>query len=224
MLGAVVVLHDVLDDQLLLGAETDGAGGDGLLAPGVADERLVPGGAELGFQCAVEKSSMFAAGAPVGCDGGAREAAGETRRQRERGKCRCESDGCTSAPASQEVGDAPEYGCVHARQGHSIAHKTGVMDHHLPPPLPATQAAYAGEMQLELRHLEAVLEIAEAGSLGRASVRLGVSQPALSAQLRRIERVAGGELFARSRYGVSRHHWASSCCRRLAGCSARWRP
>lgn len=57
-------------------------------------------------------------------------------------------------------------------------------------------------MQLELRHLEAVLEIAEAGSLGRASVRLGVSQPALSAQLRRIERVAGGELFVRSRYGV----------------------
>ncbi|MET9935686.1 LysR family transcriptional regulator, partial [Streptomyces sp. NPDC006324] len=32
-------------------------------------------------------------------------------------------------------------------------------------------------MQLELRHLEAVCRIAEAGSLGRAAVRLGVSQP-----------------------------------------------
>ncbi|MER7761772.1 LysR family transcriptional regulator [Streptomyces sp. NPDC097619] len=57
-------------------------------------------------------------------------------------------------------------------------------------------------MQLELRHLEAVCRIAESGSLGRAAVRLGVSQPALSAQLRRIERVAGGELFVRGRAGV----------------------
>ncbi|MEU7030697.1 LysR family transcriptional regulator [Streptomyces sp. SBR177] len=57
-------------------------------------------------------------------------------------------------------------------------------------------------MQLELRHLEAVCRIAEAGSLGRAAVRLGVSQPALSAQLRRIERAAGGELFTRGRQGV----------------------
>ncbi|SEE50454.1 DNA-binding transcriptional regulator, LysR family [Streptomyces sp. 2131.1] len=58
-------------------------------------------------------------------------------------------------------------------------------------------------MQLELRHLEAVLQVAEAGSVGRAAARLGVSQPALSAQLRRIERVAGGELFVRSASGVA---------------------
>ncbi|AWL41216.1 MULTISPECIES: LysR family transcriptional regulator [Streptomyces] len=58
-------------------------------------------------------------------------------------------------------------------------------------------------MQLELRHLQAVLQVADAGSLGRAATRLGVSQPALSAQLRRIERVAGGELFVRSRSGVA---------------------
>ncbi|MFJ6795444.1 LysR family transcriptional regulator [Streptomyces sp. NPDC091268] len=57
-------------------------------------------------------------------------------------------------------------------------------------------------MQLELRHLQAVCEIAEAGSLGGAARRLGVSQPALSAQLRRIERVTGGELFVRGRRGV----------------------
>ncbi len=57
-------------------------------------------------------------------------------------------------------------------------------------------------MQLELRHLQAVCQIAEAGSLGGAARRLGVSQPALSAQLRRIERVTGGELFVRGRYGV----------------------
>ncbi|MBD0741057.1 LysR family transcriptional regulator [Streptomyces sp. CBMA152] len=57
-------------------------------------------------------------------------------------------------------------------------------------------------MQLELRHLQAVCQIAEAGSLGRAARRLGVSQPSLSAQLRRIERVTGGDLFVRSRYGT----------------------
>lgn len=57
-------------------------------------------------------------------------------------------------------------------------------------------------MQLELRHLQAVCRIAEAGSLGAAARRLGVSQPALSAQLRRIEAVTGGELFVRGRNGV----------------------
>lgn len=57
-------------------------------------------------------------------------------------------------------------------------------------------------MQLELRHLQAVCRIAEAGSLGGAARRLGVSQPALSAQLRRIERATGGELFVRGRHGV----------------------
>ncbi|KOU28637.1 peptidase [Streptomyces sp. WM6372] len=57
-------------------------------------------------------------------------------------------------------------------------------------------------MQLELRHLQAVCQIAESGSLGGAARRLGVSQPALSAQLRRIERVTGGELFVRGRSGV----------------------
>lgn len=63
-------------------------------------------------------------------------------------------------------------------------------------------AAYAARMQLELRHLQAVCRIAEAGSLGGAARRLGVSQPALSAQLRRIEKVTGGELFVRGRNGV----------------------
>ncbi|MFF1415260.1 LysR family transcriptional regulator [Streptomyces sp. NPDC058289] len=57
-------------------------------------------------------------------------------------------------------------------------------------------------MQLELRHLQAVCQIAETGSLGGAARILGVSQPALSAQLRRIERVTGGELFVRGRLGV----------------------
>ncbi|GAA1917321.1 LysR family transcriptional regulator [Streptomyces sodiiphilus] len=57
-------------------------------------------------------------------------------------------------------------------------------------------------MDLELRHLRTVRAIAEAGSLNKAAGLLGVAQPALSTQLRRIERVLGGPLFRRDRKGA----------------------
>ncbi|MFD7300648.1 LysR family transcriptional regulator [Streptomyces pharetrae] len=57
-------------------------------------------------------------------------------------------------------------------------------------------------MELELRHLKTVRAIADAGSLTRAATALGLAQPALSAQLKRIERALGGELFERGRHGV----------------------
>ncbi|MEW1654180.1 LysR family transcriptional regulator [Streptomyces sp. NPDC093707] len=57
-------------------------------------------------------------------------------------------------------------------------------------------------MELELRHLRILRAIADAGSLTRAATTLGLAQPALSAQLRRIERAFGGVLFERGRYGV----------------------
>ncbi|MFI9155225.1 LysR substrate-binding domain-containing protein [Streptomyces sp. NPDC053367] len=57
-------------------------------------------------------------------------------------------------------------------------------------------------MDLELRHLKTVRAIADAGSLTRAASVLGLAQPALSAQLRRIERALGGALFERGRFGV----------------------
>lgn len=44
--------------------------------------------------------------------------------------------------------------------------------------------------------------MAEAGSLSRAATQLGVSQPALTAQLQRIERRLGGDLFHRGNDGV----------------------
>ncbi|MFI6316686.1 LysR substrate-binding domain-containing protein [Nonomuraea sp. NPDC050556] len=58
-------------------------------------------------------------------------------------------------------------------------------------------------MQLELRHLRAVMTIAEVGSVSRAATQLGVSQPSLTAQLHRIEEALGGQVFRRSRSGVS---------------------
>lgn len=56
--------------------------------------------------------------------------------------------------------------------------------------------------ELELRHLRVLCVVSDAGSLSRAAAQLGVSQPALTAQLQRIERRIGGELFRRGNEGV----------------------
>jgi DNA-binding transcriptional LysR family regulator len=56
--------------------------------------------------------------------------------------------------------------------------------------------------ELELRHLRAVRAVADGGSVSRAATVLGVSQPALTAQLKRIERILGGDLFVRGPSGV----------------------
>ena len=57
-------------------------------------------------------------------------------------------------------------------------------------------------MELELRHMELVCRIYEAGSLSKAARVLGVSQPSLTAALHRIEKAAGGRLFDRSKQGM----------------------
>jgi DNA-binding transcriptional LysR family regulator len=54
---------------------------------------------------------------------------------------------------------------------------------------------------LELRHLRAVCTIADEGSVTKAAARLGLTQPALSAQLRSVERLVGGRLFDRTPTG-----------------------
>jgi DNA-binding transcriptional LysR family regulator len=45
--------------------------------------------------------------------------------------------------------------------------------------------------------------INETGSLSKAAMKIGIPQPSLSAQLRRIEKAVGGSLFVRSQSGVS---------------------
>ncbi|MER5319865.1 LysR family transcriptional regulator [Streptosporangium roseum] len=57
-------------------------------------------------------------------------------------------------------------------------------------------------MSLELRHLRVLCAISDTGSLTRAATLLGTTQPALSAQLQRIERIIGGRLFERDRHGA----------------------
>ncbi|MCN9241081.1 LysR family transcriptional regulator [Streptomyces sp. RY43-2] len=56
-------------------------------------------------------------------------------------------------------------------------------------------------MELEVRHLRVLCVIADTGSLHRAARELGMAQPSLSTQLRRIENALGAQLFVRSRTG-----------------------
>ncbi len=57
-------------------------------------------------------------------------------------------------------------------------------------------------MDLELRHLRIVRTIAATGSITKAAAEMGIAQPALTAQLQRIERMLGGPLFVRDHRGV----------------------
>src|SRR5436309_667727 len=57
-------------------------------------------------------------------------------------------------------------------------------------------------MDLEVRHLRVINAIAEAGSLTRAAASLRMTQPGLSAQLRRIEMMLGGVIFDRGQAGA----------------------
>jgi DNA-binding transcriptional LysR family regulator len=57
-------------------------------------------------------------------------------------------------------------------------------------------------VRLELRHLALVRTLAEEGSISAAAARLGLAQPGLTAQLRRIERELGGRLFDRGPGGI----------------------
>ncbi|MEW2258407.1 LysR family transcriptional regulator [Streptomyces sp. NPDC047869] len=56
-------------------------------------------------------------------------------------------------------------------------------------------------MELEVRHLRVLCAVADAGSLHKAARELGMAQPSLSTQLRRIEQLLGGRLFTRDRTG-----------------------
>lgn len=57
-------------------------------------------------------------------------------------------------------------------------------------------------MDLEVRHLRTVSTVASLGSITKAAAALGIAQPALSAQLSRIDRTLGGPTFVRDHRGV----------------------
>ena len=57
--------------------------------------------------------------------------------------------------------------------------------------------------RLKVRQLATLVAIADAGSLRRAALALGVSQPALSKALRELEAGVGRRLFIRSQHGLA---------------------
>ncbi|MFD5094245.1 LysR family transcriptional regulator [Amycolatopsis thailandensis] len=57
-------------------------------------------------------------------------------------------------------------------------------------------------MEIDVRHLRLLDAIASAGSIAKAATALGLSQPALSAQLHRVERALERTVFERDRHGV----------------------
>lgn len=76
---------------------------------------------------------------------------------------------------------------------------------------------YTAPMRLELHHLRVLAAIAESGSLSKAAAALGVSQPALSTQLRRIEGHLGNRVFDRGTRGVTATAYGEFVLTRVRG-------
>ncbi|MEU3631876.1 LysR family transcriptional regulator [Streptomyces fradiae] len=57
-------------------------------------------------------------------------------------------------------------------------------------------------MDLQFRHLRQLCVVSETGSLNKAAAALGLPQPALSRQIRRLEQLFGGPLFERDQHGA----------------------
>lgn len=57
-------------------------------------------------------------------------------------------------------------------------------------------------MELETRQLRMIRAIGDAGSLTKAAASLGLTQPALTYQLQRVEQMLGGSLFFRDKKGA----------------------
>ena len=56
---------------------------------------------------------------------------------------------------------------------------------------------------MNLQHLKTFLLVAELGSLSKASDRMRIAQPALSRQIRALEKDLGASLFTRDSHGVT---------------------
>ena len=72
----------------------------------------------------------------------------------------------------------------------------------LPERAPAPSAA-AAPFDLNLRHLRALLAVCDQGSISGAAARLGLSQPALTQGIGKLEQSLGVALFDRCPHGVT---------------------
>jgi molybdate transport repressor ModE-like protein len=69
-------------------------------------------------------------------------------------------------------------------------------------------------VDLEIRHFRLLVAVADSGSISGAARRLGLAQPSVSTQLRRIERTVGRPLFVRRGSGVAATAAGTSLVRR----------
>ncbi len=69
---------------------------------------------------------------------------------------------------------------------------------------------------MDLRQLKTFLKVAELGSLSRASDQMRIVQPALSRQIRLLEKEAGAPLFVRHSTGMKLTAAGKELCRRVA--------
>jgi DNA-binding transcriptional LysR family regulator len=58
-------------------------------------------------------------------------------------------------------------------------------------------------LNIPIEIVRTVVAISETGSLTKAAVKLGLSQPAVSSQIKRIQAMVGGALFARTAHGTT---------------------
>ena len=80
------------------------------------------------------------------------------------------------------------------------------------PQLLAVAAAYFARMDIEMRHLRALLALAEELNFTRAAERLHLTQQALSGQIRQLEERVGAQLVERDSRRVQLTRAGSTLC------------
>src|SRR2546429_150387 len=111
------------------------------------------------------------------------------------GRIRSWLDACCASPESERPARHVCY-ANGAWLSRRVSRNTARVDRPQPPAAPAAPDA------VEVRHLRAFVAVAEELNFSRAAERLYLSQPALSRQIRTLERAVGCELLRRSTHRV----------------------